>query len=163
MRVISIMLCAALVAGSSTTVKDDISTSVRHIKDKTSEELNKKVTDIKNKTDEMTKNVKANSENIFSQIVGYVKSVVGDIVSFFRMLFGDNTPGEPALADPTVAGLSAAPRTGRTGMKTVCLSLLGALMWYVWAYGVQRKPLSLVETSSYYRNFEEKDLVENFL
>lgn len=154
-------LLTLLSVAVATSVNDDIKDSVSHIKQKTSDQVKKTADDIKNKTKDMSKDVSEKSQSIFSDIMGYVRSVVSDIVDFFRMLFGDNTPGQPALADPS-ASLSEAA-SPRYGTKTVYLSLLSALMWWSYKLTTVCGPKPKNEISSYYRNIESADLSENFL
>ena len=154
-------LLALLSVAVASSVNDDIRDSGSHIKQKTADQVKKTADDIKNKTKDISRDVSEKSQSIFSDIMGYVKSVVNDIVDFFRMVFGDNTPGQPALADPS-ASLSEASSL-RYGTKTVYVSLLSALMWWSYKLTTVCGPKPQNEISGYYRDIESAALSENFL
>jgi hypothetical protein len=130
--------------------------TVNDLKNQTSHKIHDTVQDISHKTKDVSKQVKEKSDSILSDIKSYISSVVNDIISFIKFLFGDNTPGQPAVPDSS-AGIPQPFTSSRTGYKTFYLCLLGLI-----AYQATRFVKSPVPSSEkgYYQNI---DLAENFL
>jgi hypothetical protein len=155
--VLAVAVLVSLVAAQEEQkpVKDQIRETVDSIKGKVKSDAEKTAHDIQKKSKDFSDKIQSQSGSVFDTVFGFVKSVLSSVGDFFRVLFGDNSPAQPALAEPAAATL-AEPRmsTPSAGTKAIVMSLLSAVAYGAWTIVGQYQPKTQVPMS-YYRNLEE--------
>ena len=156
--VLAVVLCSVAGTEPEKPIQDQIQSTVDNIKGKVKSDAQKTAKDIKNKSKEFSDKIQSQSDSFVDTVFGFVKSVISSIGDFFKILFGDNSPAQPALADPAVAGMAQSQTAAsRSGTKALVITLLGALGYLAWTAVGQYKPKTEAPVS-YYRNLEENFL-----
>ncbi len=137
------------------------------IREKTQEQAHKTAHDIREKSEKLSHELTKKSSSILDDVKSFFSGILNDIVGFFKILFGDNTPGQPALADPQeTAGIAPVVHSQRRmGTKVCIFAILGVLSYVavgaVDVYNRRKRHDKEDLLGGYYRNIQV--LEENFL
>ena len=162
-----VLVIVGLALGFVQAQNKDISDVINEVRDtakdtfeKTKDEAKRTADNLTEKSEKLSKDLADKSTSIFDDISSFISGILRDIAGFLKMIFGDNTPGQPAV--PPTAGAPSQINSSRIGQKSLILAALGLLsLFSAKVVRAQHNKKHDDGLEGYYRNINV--LEENFL